>query len=163
MDETDEKHSKPVKKPRANPVYITPVIKWVSNSDTSDELPEDDTEYKPASGRKKQRKRKPTAAKTKQDDEIAVLKEKINPKTKMRMMQRKAHSVQDMLKRLSDFAKSANTIPAADEETEDDTHLTCSVCMTSFWYTRLLEEHMRTEHGTIGIMDKDKMEHVTQN
>ena len=46
----------PAKKARANPVYITPVLRQVYNSETSDELPEGDEEYKPSSKKKRQRK-----------------------------------------------------------------------------------------------------------
>eukprot|EP00092_Neocalanus_flemingeri_P067060 GFUD01081785.1.p1 GENE.GFUD01081785.1~~GFUD01081785.1.p1 ORF type:complete len:160 (+),score=61.49 GFUD01081785.1:108-587(+) len=145
--------AEPHKKARANPVYITPVLRRVSNSDSSDELPEGDTEYKPSSKKKRQRKRKIKAVDNQDDEEIAVLEEKINPKTKMMLMQKKkerkgpTNSVQEMLKRLAAFAKSANTTNSADEESEDDSYLTCSVCLTSFWYSRHLQEHMRTEHG----------------
>ena len=143
----------PAKKARANPVYITPVLRQVYNSESSDELPEGDEEYKPSSKKKRQRKKKVVAASSKDDDEIAVLEEKIGPKTKMRLIQnkcttkRKASSVQEMMKRLAEFAKSANNIEAAAEESEEDSDLTCSVCMSSFWYSRQLQEHMRTDHG----------------
>ena len=156
MEHTDDKVSEPPKKARANPVYITPVLRWVSNSDSSDDLPEGDTEYKPSSKKKRQRKRKIAATDNQDDEEISVLEEKINPKTKMKMMQKKSktkrttNSVQEMLKRLADFAQSANTTSAADEESEDDSHLTCNVCLTSFWYSRQLQQHMRTEHGVDG-------------
>eukprot|EP00092_Neocalanus_flemingeri_P067059 GFUD01081784.1.p1 GENE.GFUD01081784.1~~GFUD01081784.1.p1 ORF type:complete len:160 (+),score=50.19 GFUD01081784.1:107-586(+) len=144
--------AEPHKKARANPVYITPVLRRVSNSDSSDELPEGDTEYKPSSKKKRQRKNKTTSTLNQYDEEISVLKEKINPQTKM-MMQKKnktnrtTNSVEDMLRRLADFAKSADAANAADEESEDDSNLTCSVCLTSFWYSKQLQEHMRTEHG----------------
>ena len=137
-----------VKKARANPVYITPVLRSVYNSESSDELPEGDTEYKPASKKKRQRKRKIATDNSQDDDEVAVLEEKINPKTKVRLLQKKkkTSAVQEMLKRLADFAKSTNNA-ADDEESEDDSHLTCSVCLSSFWYTRHLQEHMSTDHG----------------
>ena len=165
MEHTDDKMAEPAKKARANPVYITPVLRWVSNSDSSDDLPEGDTEYKPSSKKKRQRKRKIAATDNQDDEEISVLEEKINPKTKMKMMQKKSktkrptNSVQEMLKRLADFAQSANTTNAADEESEDDSHLTCNVCLTSFWYSGQLQEHMRTEHG----VDRQKKETVDKD
>ena len=145
MDDTDP----PVKKPRANPVYITPVLRQVYNSESSDELPEGDSEYKPASKRKRQRKKKTPATKSKNDDEIAVLKEKITPKTQLRLLQnkgnsKKKNSVQDIFKRLAEFSQSVQN---ADAESEDDSDLTCGVCMCSFWYKREVEEHMRSHHG----------------
>ena len=147
-----ENASIPHKKARSNPVYITPVLRQVYNSESSDELPEGDAEYKPASKKKRQRKRKTPANKSKDEDEIAVLEEKITPKTKIRLMQNKmktkskTSSVQDIFRRLAEFSKSVNTVDAV-AESEDDSDLTCSVCMSSFWYNRELEEHMRTEHG----------------
>ena len=143
----------PSKKARANPVYITPVLRQVYNSESSDELPEGDEEYKPSSKKKRQRKKKMAVTNNKDDDEIAVLDEKINPKTKMRLIQNKSKkirttsSVQEMLKRITEFSQSANTVDAAGEESENDSDLTCSVCLSSFWYTRELQEHMRTDHG----------------
>ena len=52
-----------------------------------------------------------------------------------------------MMKRVAEFATSANNIAAAAEESDDDSDLTCSVCMSSFWYSRQLQEHIRTQHG----------------
>ena len=147
-----ENTNNPHKKARSNPVYITPVIRQVYNSESSDELPEGDAEYKPASKKKRQRKRKTPATKSKDDDDIAVLDEKITPKTKIRLMQNKikiksrTSSVQDIFRRLAEFSKSVNTVDAV-AESEDDSDLTCSVCMSSFWYSRELEEHVRTAHG----------------
>ena len=157
-----ENTNNPAKKARANPVYITPVLRQVYNSESSDELPEGDEEYKPSSKKKRQRKKKMAATNNKDDDEIAVLDEKINQKTKLRLMQNKSKkgittsSVQEMLKRISEFSQSANTVDAAAEESDDDSDLSCSVCMSSFWYTRELQEHMRTDHG----MDKQQTGHI---
>ena len=140
----------PVKKARSNPVYITPVLRQVYNSESSDELPEGDSEYTPASKKKRQRKRKAAATKNKNEDEIAVLQEKITPKTQLRLLQKKgnskkkASSVQEMFKRLAEFSQSAKTTA---DESEDDSDLTCSVCQCSFWYKREVEEHVRTHHG----------------
>ena len=159
-----ENTSNPAKKARANPVYITPVLRQVYNSESSDELPEGDEEYKPSSKKKRQRKKKTAATNNKDDDEIAVLDEKINPKTKMRLMQNKSKkmrttsSVQEMLKRITEFSQSANTVDAAGEESDDDSDLTCSVCLSSFWYTRELQEHMRTDHGMDKQQAGDKQE-----
>ena len=159
-----ENANNPAKKVRANPVYITPVLRQVYNSESSDELPEGDDEYKPSIKKKRQRKKKMAATNNKDDDEIAVLEEKIGPKTKMRLIQnksttkRKTSSVQDMMKRLAEFAKSANNIDAAAEESDDDSDLTCSVCMSSFWYSRQLQEHMRTDHGMDKQQAGDKQE-----
>ena len=157
-----ENANNPGKKARANPVYITPVLRQVYNSESSDELPEGDEEYKPSSKKKRQRKKKMAATNNKDDDEIAVLDEKINPKTKMRLIQNKSKtmrttsSVQEMLKRIAEFSQSANTVDAAaGEESDDDSDLTCSVCMFSFWYSRQLQEHIRTQHG----MDKQQTGH----
>ena len=147
-----ENTNNPLKKARSNPVYITPVLRQVYNSESSDELPEGDAEYKPASKKKRQRKRKTPANKSKDDDDIAVLEEKITPKTKQRLMKNKiktkskTSSVQDIFRRLAEFSNSVNTVDAG-AESEDDSDLTCSVCMSSFRYSRELEEHMRTDHG----------------
>ena len=140
------------------------MLRQVYNSESSDELPEGDEEYKPSSKKKRQRKKKTDSTNNKDDDEIAVLEEKIGPKTKMRLIQnksttkRKTSSVQDMMKRLAEFAKSANNIDAAGEESDDDSDLTCSVCMSSYWYSRELQEHMRTEHGMDKQQAGDKQE-----
>ena len=160
-----ENANNPAKKVRANPVYITPVLRQVYNSESSDELPEGDDEYKPSSKKKRQRKKKMAATNNKDDDEIAVLDEKINHKTKLRLMQNKSKkgittsSVQEMLKRISEFSQSANTVDAAaGEESDDDSDLTCSVCMSSYWHSRELQEHMRTEHGMDKQQAGDKQE-----
>jgi hypothetical protein len=60
-------------------VYITPVLRQY-NSESSDELPEGDEEYKPLSKKKRQRKKKMAATNSKGDDEFAVLEEKKGPK-----------------------------------------------------------------------------------
>ena len=64
-------------------MYITPVLRQVYNGESSDELPEGDTEYKPSSKKKRQRKRKDAANNKKHGDGIAVLEEKIGPKPKL--------------------------------------------------------------------------------
>ena len=63
-----------------------------------------------------------------------------------------------MMKRLAEFAKSANNIDAAAEESDDDSDLTCSFCMSSFWYSRQFQEHIRTQHGMDKQQAGDKQE-----
>ena len=144
----------PYKKPRANPVYITPVVRQTYNSESSDDLPEGDSEYRPTGKRKKTRKKRAPTNDKDEDDEIAIVKEKINPKTKAKLMQKKTKSakngaaVQEMLKRLAEFSQSANTIkPGTEEAEDDDSDLTCSKCLISFWYSRELNEHNCQVHG----------------
>ena len=126
------------KKPRANPVYITPIVRTeYRDDDSSDSLPEGDDEYKP--GGKKKQKRVKRKADT--DDESYEA-----PKRK-----KKSNSVQDMLAKLEKFAKNTASKGKNEQHSDDDSHLTCPVCMTSYWYTSELREHMRRDHGMANI------------
>ena len=105
------------------------------------------------------------------DDEIAIIEEKITPKTKMRLMHKKkimakgggaktvirVNSAQgkQLLRKIASTGsvpKSANavtkpTIKKDDDDSDDDSQLTCSICLSSFWYANQTYDHMRTAHS----------------
>merc|ERR1712227_57406 len=95
------------------------------------------TKYKP--GGKKKQKRVKRKADT--DDESYEA-----PKRK-----KKSNSVQDMLAKLEKFAKNTASSGKNEQQSDDDSHLTCPVCLTSYWYTSELREHMRRDHGMANI------------
>ena len=105
------------------------------------------------------------------DDEIAIIEEKITPKTKMRLMNKKkviakgdgaktvihVNSAQgkQLLRKIASTGsvpKSATVLtkPAAkkdDDDSDDDSQLTCSICLSSFWYADKTYEHMKSAHS----------------
>jgi len=106
------------------------------------------------------------------DDEIAILEEKITPKTKMRLLHKKkiiakggggaktvirVNSAQgkQLLRKIASTGsvpKSASMVtkPAVkkdDDDSDDDSQLTCSICMSSFWYANQTYEHMKSAHS----------------
>eukprot|EP00092_Neocalanus_flemingeri_P010384 GFUD01011192.1.p1 GENE.GFUD01011192.1~~GFUD01011192.1.p1 ORF type:complete len:641 (+),score=221.43 GFUD01011192.1:47-1969(+) len=105
------------------------------------------------------------------EDEIAIIEEKITPKTKMRLMHKKkmmakeggaktvirvnsAQGKQLLRKIVSTGAvpKSASavtkpTIKKDADDSDDDSQLTCSICLSSFWYANQTFEHMKKAHS----------------
>lgn len=100
------------------------------------------------------------------DDEICVLEEKITPKTKQKILQRKkllakggsvktvirvnSSQGKQMLKKIaaSGLVSSAmNPFSASNMEDEEDEQLTCPVCLSSFWYPNQTSEHMKSVHN----------------
>jgi len=106
------------------------------------------------------------------DDEIAIIEEKITPKTKMRLMHKKkimakggggaktvirVNSAQgkQLLRKIASTGavpKSAIAVPTSsakkyDDDSDDDSQLTCSICLSSFWYANQTYEHMKSAHS----------------
>jgi len=105
------------------------------------------------------------------DDEIAIIEEKITPKTKMRLLHKKkilakgggaktvirVNSAQgkQLLRKIATTGavpKAANsvtkpTIKKDEEDSDDDSQLTCSICLSSFWYANQTYDHMKTAHS----------------
>lgn len=99
------------------------------------------------------------------DDEICVLEEKITPKTKQKILQRKkmlakgggavktiirvnSSQGKQMLKKIAESGLVASSVtPVAKDEDEEDIQLTCPVCLSCFWYPNQTHEHMRSVHN----------------
>merc|ERR1719430_874115 len=103
------------------------------------------------------------------DDEIAIIEEKITPKTKMRLLHKKkilakgggaktvirVNSAQgkQLLRKIASTGsvpKSAVTTSVTkkfDDDSDDDSQLTCSICLSSFWYANQTFDHMESAHS----------------
>ena len=105
-----------------------------------------------------------------EDEEIAIVSEKITPKTQHRLTQLKKMYQLNMQKKFQaankkgQFMRNGNKVVRTiinkaqllnplkkleEEETaffEDDEDLSCSLCMNSYWYKREIYEHLMVEH-----------------
>lgn len=102
------------------------------------------------------------------DDEICVLEEKITPKTKQKILQRKkmlakgivgktvirvnSNQGKQMLKKIASTGvvptptSSTNNSKFKDDD-EEDIQLTCPVCLSCYWYPNQTHEHMKSVHN----------------
>ena len=99
------------------------------------------------------------------DDEICIISEKINPKTKMKFIQTQKRLPSSLVKtgkapqkkkQMSLSKKNLNPIAskkpaqASKEEEEDpfadDEDLSCRLCLSAFWYKTEILDHLKTSH-----------------
>ena len=108
------------------------------------------------------------------EEEISIIEEKITPKTKMRLLHKKkilaakgsaggaktvirVNSAQgkQLLRKIASTGsvpKSASMVSSSavskdDDDSDDDYQLTCSICLSSFWYANQTYDHMKSVHN----------------
>lgn len=100
------------------------------------------------------------------DDEIAIISEKITPKTKLKLLQNQRRHLSTMVKAgNANRGRKPNTNfgrkiiqpqvkkpqppppPKEVDPFEDDEDLTCRICLNAFWYKTQIVEHLKTVHS----------------
>lgn len=99
------------------------------------------------------------------DDEIAIISEKITPKTKLKLMHNQKRLPSSMVKignankgkrvtanfgqKIFQQIKKPEPVapPKEVDPFEDDEDLTCRICLNAFWYKSQILEHLKTVHS----------------